>query len=485
MNTASVKAAEVSRLVIVGGGIAGLSAAWYARKESREQGVDLHITVLEASDRWGGKIYTEQVDSGNDTPLILELGADAFLTRKPWALELARELGLDNRIQGVNTANSRTFVLYHGTPVPLPDGLQLLVPTKLLPFLRSPLFSWRGKLRIMLERFIPRRAGQGDETLAAFVRRRLGAEALDKLAEPLLAGVYNAEPERQSMQATFPQFPMLEQQYGSLMRGIRATRDKRSTPPTIPPFISFKTGAHELIEALVSQLDADLRLNSAVERIQKEGDHYTLALTNSETLRSGIVVFATPANITAELLSESVPQAAARLREIRYASIGTIYLSYRREDVPHPLDGFGVVIPSSEGRHIDGITWTSSKWAGRAPSDQVLLRVFFGGPHTRAIFGMNDADLCALAHEELGSLLGIKMQPVCAHVFRWFEGYPQYDLGHLDRVAAIESSLPPGLFVTGSSYRGVGVPDCIRQGQEVAQQVITELTQRKTGVVQT
>lgn len=476
MLTTQVKAAQARHLVIVGGGIAGLSAAWYAPQGD----VDVQVTVLESSERWGGKVYSEQVGAEGDALLILELGADAFLTRKPWALALARELGLHERIQGVNTNNSRTFVLHGGRLTPLPQGLQLLVPTKLLPFLRSPLFSWRGKLRVLFERFVPRREAHGDETLANFVRRRLGAEALEKLGEPLLAGVYNAEPERQSMQATFPQFPALEQQYGSLMRGSRASQaERKAAPATEPPFISFKTGAHELVDALVDQLDADLRLNTAVESVEKAGGSYQLMLTNGETLEADAVIFATPANVTAKLLRQAAPQAAAHLREIRYAGIGTCYLSFCREDVPHALDGFGVVIPSSEGRQIDGMTWTSSKWDGRAPHDEVLLRVFFGGPHTRAMLDLNDADLLAAVRGELRDLLGIDAPPLFQRVFRWRDGYPQYDLGHLERVAAIEAVLPPGLLVTGSSYRGVGVPDCIKQGQAAAQQAVEFLAQRE------
>lgn len=476
MNTAQLKAARARHLVIVGGGIAGLSAAWYARQRD----ADVQITVLEASERWGGKVYTEQVDADGDAPLILEMGADAFLTRKPWALALARELGLDERIQGVNTNNSRTFVLHSGKLTPLPQGLQLLVPTQLLPFLRSPLFSWRGKLRVLLERFVPQREAYGDETLANFVRRRLGAEALDKLGESLLAGVYNAEPERQSMQATFPQFPALEQKYGSLIRGSRAAQaERKAAPTTEPPFISFKTGAHELVDALVDQLDADLRLNTAVESVEKVGGSYQFVLASGEMLEADAVIFATPANVTAKLLQRTAPEAAAHLSEIRYAGIGTCYLSFRRVDVPHVLDGFGVVIPSSEGRQIDGMTWTSSKWDGRAPDDEVLLRVFFGGPHTRAMLDLNDADLLAAVRGELRDLLGIEALPLFERVFRWREGYPQYDVGHLERVAAIEAALPDGLLVTGSSYRGVGVPDCIKQGQAAAQQVVEFLSQRE------
>lgn len=469
-----------NNVIIVGGGIAGLSAAWYVQREALKRGLDLHYTVLEQSNRWGGKIQTEQVEGFGNAPFILEAGPDAFLTRKPWVLALARELGLSERILSVNQENSRTFVVNRGRPTPLPDGLQLLVPTKLLPFLRSPLFSIRGKLRIGLDVFIPRRQTQTDETLADFVRRRLGAEVLDKLAEPLLAGVYNAEPERQSILATFPQFPALEKRYGSLIRGIQATQDER-TADTTPPFISFETGTHELVKALVAQLTGSLHLDAIVHGVKPSaGGMYTVMLDDGTQLQADAVIFALPAKTTAALLHESAPEAAAHLNTIRYAGIGTMYLGFRRSDVPHPLDGFGLVIPSSERRRIDGMTWISSKWNCRAPSGHALLRVFFGGPHTREMMELDDLNLLKLIRDEMRSLLGVQSPPVFHRIFRWHDGYPQYDVGHLERVAAIESALPPGLYVTGSSYRGVGIPDCVKQGQAVAQQVISELAKRDT-----
>jgi protoporphyrinogen/coproporphyrinogen III oxidase len=471
----------IKHVVIIGGGIAGLSAAWYLQQGAAIRGVELRFTVLEQSTVWGGKIYTEQVEGFGNAPFVLEAGADAFLTRKPWALALARELGLEARIQGVNQDHSRTFVVHRGKLVPLPSGLQLLVPTRLWPFLRSPLLSFWGKLRVGMEMLIRPRRNAADESLANFVRRRLGPEALDKLAEPLLAGVYNAEPERQSILATFPQFPALEKQYGSLIRGTRATRRKREPNNDAPPFISFQSGAHELITALVTQLKGDLRLNvtvRAVRDIMRREGGYTVTMNDDTQLEAESVILATPANISAALVRDSVPEAAAQLGAIRYASISSMYLGFLRSEVPHPLDGFGVVIPGSERRRIDGMTWTSSKWNQRAPSGYVLLRVFFGGPYTRDMMELDDDARSAIIRGELRSLLGIAAAPTFQRVYRWQNGYPQYDVGHLDRVAAIESALPPGLYVAGSSYRGVGVPDCIKQGQAVAQQVIVNLFEK-------
>jgi len=460
-------------VVIAGGGITGLSAGWYLQQEAARRGISLDYNILEQSPRWGGKVRTEQVESPGHAPFILEAGADAFITRKPWALELARDLGLDERILPVS--QTRTFVLHGGRPVPLPDGLQLLVPTRLMPFLRSPLFSLRGKLRTGLDWLIPPRRSDEDETLASFVRRRLGAEMLDRLAEPLLGGVYNGDPERQSIAATFPQFPALERQYGSLIRGMRATQPERSASP----FISFETGAQEIVGALVTQLRGSLQLNTAVRCIERLPDQRYRVLTTSEgALEADAVILTTPAYVTAKLLHDLAPAAAQHLSAIRYAGIGTAYFAFRREHVPHPLDGAGVVIPGSERRRIDGVTWTSSKWSGRAPSGYALLRVFFGGPRTRDTLKLEEAELVAVVRDELQAIFGISAPPLFHRIYRWEDGYPQYDIGHLERVAAAERALPAGVVAAGSAYHGVGVPDCVRQGREAAEKVAAMVGER-------
>jgi protoporphyrinogen/coproporphyrinogen III oxidase len=454
------------RAVIIGGGITGLSAGWYLQQEAARQGINLSYTILESSYRWGGKVQTEQVDETGDTPFILEAGPDAFLTRKPWALELARELGLDERILPVNMENNHTFVLHRGQPVPLPDGLQLLAPTRLMPFLRSPLFSPWGKLRAMLDFFIPPRRSDADETLANFVRRRLGAEMLDTLGEPLLGGVFNGDPERQSMAATFPNFPALEKKYGSLIRGLRAGQRER----TVPAFISFKSGTHELVDALVQRLNGDLRLNTGVSAIEHD-THYRVVTTDGSVIEADALILATPANVTAKLLRQIAPEAANHLDSIPYAGIGAIYFAFRREDIPRPLKGFGLVVPGSEGRQFDGITWTSSKWTDRAPDGFELLRIFFGGPRTRHTLHMDDAELVRAMRGELKSIFDISAAPLFYRIFRWQDGYPQYNIGHLEHVAAAEAALSPGISLAGSAYRGVGVPDCIRQGRDAAKKL--------------
>ncbi|MFW5772557.1 MAG: protoporphyrinogen oxidase [Phototrophicaceae bacterium] len=474
------------RAVIIGGGISGLSAAWYLAQQARAHDVSLDYTVLEASDRWGGKVLTEHVDADQAEPFVVEAGPDSFLTQKPWALQLARELGLDERLLGTNDARRSVYVLNRGKPVPLPEGVLLIVPTRFLPFALSPLISPLGKLRMALDLIIPGRKDDEDETLADFIRRRLGSEALHKIAEPLMSGIYNAEADRQSILATFPRFRAIEKQYGSLTRGMLASMRQRSASSggqssgrRLSAFMSLYGGTAELIDALIDQLDGDLRLNAPVEAIvQQAGGSYRARLEDGDIIEADMVIVTTPAYTTADLVAPLAPRAADGLRDIRYVSTGTISLGFKAADIPNLLDGFGLVIPSSEGRPINAITVSSTKFDHRAPEGCVLLRVFFGGSRSPASMHLDDAALLQTVRAELRALLGIEAAPLFHRIYRWWDANPQYDLGHLARVAGIEAALPPGLYVTGSPYRGVGMPDCVHQAQQTAEHVMRKFVQQ-------
>jgi oxygen-dependent protoporphyrinogen oxidase len=472
-------------VVIVGGGISGLATAYYLQRHAAEANQPMRYALLERAPTVGGKIVTEHIDGYGDAPFVIEGGPDSFITQKPWALQLAREIGLEDHLLGTNDHLRKTYVLNKGKPTPLPDGVMLIVPTRFAPFAMSPLISPLGKLRMALEWFIPQRSDDEDETLANFVLRRLGAEALDKIAEPLLSGIYNADSEKQSLLATFPRFRELEKKHGSLIRGMLAARSngpaKAATPSQpvnngkskpLSAFISFRGGAQELVNALLPKLTGDIRLNTGVtaitQRSQTSQEGYQLTLSNGSTISTAHVVMATPAFVTADLLKELAPDAAARLASIRYVSTGTLSLGFKRSEVRHPLNGFGVVIPRSENRPINAITWSSTKFDHRAPSDHVLIRVFFGGSRNPEMVDRSDEELLAIARSELDTLLGIDATPVLHRLFRWQKATPQYDVGHLQLVDAIEAALPAGIYVTGSPYRGIGIPDCVHQAQQTA-----------------
>lgn len=443
-------------LAIVGGGIAGLAAAYYAQSAGQT------YTLIEASDQWGGKVITDRVELKDGQFALCERAADGFITRKPWALELAHELDLADQVIPVNATPERIYVLTGGHLAPLPDGLHLLVPTKIAPFLGSPLFSWSGKIRVLMERFIPPRTDDADETLADFIRRRMGREALDKLGEPLLAGVYNAESERQSLLATFPNFRKIEAEHGSLIKGM--TKLRQAAPPKRDEsgLVSFAGGMSDFVNALVNALTGDCRLNTAALDLQPVDGGYQLTLTDGATVNARRVILATPSMISARLLATIAPDAAGQLNGLRYEGVGSAHMIYRVADIPSPMDAAGVVIPASERRLIDGLQWTTAKWDGRAPDGLAIVRVFFGGPNTRRMLELDEDGLLAVVRDELRSIMGITAHPVAHHVTRWRSAYPQYDLGHRERIAAIESALPAGVKIAGSAYYGVGIPDCIK-----------------------
>jgi oxygen-dependent protoporphyrinogen oxidase len=332
-----------------------------------------------------------------------------------------------------------------------------------------------GKLRMGLDWFIPPKIDGEDETLADFITRRLGAEALDKIAEPLLAGIYNAEADRQSVLATFPRFRDIEEKHGSLIRGMLAAKKMRSPQPStngrgpLSAFVSFRGGMGELVDKLLTQLHGALHLEAGVTGLARQENGYTLTLASGRTLSAASVILTVPAFVAADLLRASAPVVANGLQQIRYVSTGTISLAYRRDSLDHPLNGFGVVIPHSERRAINAVTWTSTKFDHRAPDSHVLLRVFFGGSRTPHMMEVNDEELVGVVRGELRAVMGIKSAPTLHRIYRWWRANPQYDVGHLDRVAAIEDELPKGVFLAGSAYRGIGVPDCVRQGGEAAE----------------
>ena len=462
-----------TKLLIVGGGISGLAAAHRALELARERGIALDLTLVDARDRLGGTIASERVDG-----FLVEAGPDSFLSEKPWALALCRRLGVEDRLVGTDDRFRKVFVWYRGRLHPLPDGFQLLAPTALLPFATSSLFSLPGKLRMALDLVLPRGGGD-DESLGAFVRRRLGAEALERVAQPLVAGIYTADPDDLSLGATMPRFVEVERTERSVILGLRRALRRAPLPGTSGArwslFVTFAGGMEELVTTLAARLPAGaVMLKQRVRALERVGARWRVTTAEGGRFDADRVIVATEAHATARLMRYLDPALATLLEEIPYTSAATVSLGYRRADVPHALDGFGFVVPRSEGKALLAATFSSVKYPGRAPTGHVLIRGFLGGMLNAAMLSQDDDALVTRARTELRAALGITAEPVLARLHRWPASMPQYRVGHLTRVETIEGALHrlPGVWLAGSAYRGVGIADCVRSGEAAAEQAI-------------
>jgi len=462
-----------TKIVVVGGGIAGLSAAHRAVEVARERGIALDLTLLEARDRLGGTISSERVDG-----FLVEAGPDSFLSEKPWALALCRRLGVEDGLLRTDDRFRKVFVWHRGRLHALPDGFQLLAPTALLPFLTSSLFSLPGKLRMALDLVLPRGSGD-DESLGAFVRRRLGAEALERVAQPLVAGIYTADPDDLSLMATMPRFVELERRERSIILGLRRAVRQAPLPGTsgarLSLFVTFADGMERLVTTLAGRLPAGaVELKQRASGLERVGDRWRVVTAEGGRFDADRVVVATEAYAAARLFRYLDPALTTLLEEIPYASAATVSLGYRRGDVPHALDGFGFVVPRREGKALLAGTFSSVKYPHRAPLGHVLIRGFLGGALDAAILAEDDAALVARAGGDLRAALGITGEPVLTRLHRWPASMPQYRVGHLARVETIERALAAlsGVRLAGAAYRGVGIADCVRSGEVAAEQLL-------------
>ncbi len=446
-------------VIIIGGGITGLSAAW----ELQQRGID--YTLLEASDRLGGKIETESAGG-----FVMEGGADSFLTQKPWAWQLCRELGIEDRLIGTNDARRNVYILRGGKLHLMPRGLRLIVPLDPQGLMESTVLSEEGKRRMLAEVDVPPRQDPADESLAAFVRRRFGEEALEVFGDSLLAGIHVGDPETLSMQATFPNYVHLERTYGSVIRGTQQANPP-SPVPDMPKtaFVSLRGGMLELVETLQAQLTGDIQVGQTVTRLEPNGTGGARVITRTgKNLTADAIILTVPAHA---LFTSSLPELARLFQMMHTASSGTISLGYRADEIDHPLDGFGFVIPKREPTRLMACTWSSSKLDTRAPDGHVLIRVFVGGHGREDDLALTDDQLVALARDELRRIMGIQVAPVISRVFRYQNANPQYEVGHLDRVQQMKTLCPPWLTLAGCTFGGVGIPDCVRQGREAARQL--------------
>lgn len=466
------------RLVVIGGGITGLAAAHRALELASERALPLEVRLLEASGRLGGTISTARRDG-----FVLEDGPDSMITDKPWGVALARRLGMEDEIIGTAEAHRRSFVVRNGELLPVPEGFQLLAPSRFGPLVRTPIFSLAGKARMALDLLIPRRQENGDESLGSFVLRRLGREALDRIAQPMIAGIYGADPMQLSLDATLPRFREMERRHGSVIRGMWSSqrRSGRSSEREVGIsgaryglFVSFRDGMQSLADRLAARLPPGCAaLDTAVEGLSHRGDGWTITVRDGAALEADAVIVALPAHGAARVAQDVEPDLARMLAEIPYASAGTMTLCYRREDVPHPMDGFGFVVPSSEGLTILGCTFSHVKWASRAPEGYALLRAFLGED---AIRDRDDDQVGRLVRADLAVLLGVTAEPEFIRSWRGERAMPQYRVGHLERIAEIERLCEriPGFELAGNAYRGVGVPDCIHSGEQAAERILRD-----------
>ena len=448
-----------SDVLVIGGGISGLAAAYELHRAG------LSVRVLEASHRPGGVVVTERVDG-----YVVDGGPDSMLVQKPAAVQLCRELGLGDRL--VSTLTPRTaYVLRNGTLHPLVEGSFLGFPVRVSALARSSLFTTAGKIRMAAEVFVPRGDAAEDESIASFVRRRFGQEAVDYLADPLLAGIHAGDADRLSTRALFPRLLQAERDRGSV---IRAFRTLNTRPSPQGAFVSLPGGTGELVGALTAALPPGTVTLSACVTALRPGSAHAVTSTAGE-FRASSVVLAVPAYVTASLLRQIDPTLASLCEAIPYASTATVAFGYRRDQVQHPMRGSGFVVPRVEPSALLAGTWVTSKWPGRAPADRVLLRGFLGGGRDPQRLEHSDERLIETARTELSALMGITGLPEFARLFRWTRQSPQFEVGHLQRVATIEERLAslPGVFVTGSGFRAIGIPDCIADGRETARRAAT------------
>lgn len=471
--------APPKRVAVIGGGISGLAAA----HRLRELDPTRNIVLLEGSDRLGGVLQTDRRDG-----YLLERSADMFTTREPWALDLCCRIGIADELLETNPQNRRAFVVRRGKLLPVPEGFTLMSPAKIWPIVTTPILGPLGKLRMALERIVPARRDGADESLESFVVRRFGRQTFDRLVQPLIGGIYTADPTKLSLAATLPQFLDFERQFGSVIRGVRSSAPSKSRTKSLHTnlgsgarygmFLAPRDGMGRMIAALAARLpEGSVRLRSVVSGVQRAASGWQLQIRGAaEPELFDDLIVAAPAYACRELLTTVDGELAKLVGGIPHAGASVVMLGYHREQISHPLDGFGFVVPAIEKRPIIAAGFASIKFAGRAPEGSVLFRVFIGGALQPELARLPDNDLKRMAHVELVKLLGIRGEPELSEVSRWLGVMPQYHVGHLDIVRQIHERVMaiPHFALAGNAYSGVGIPFCIHSGEMAAERIVGE-----------
>jgi oxygen-dependent protoporphyrinogen oxidase len=457
-------------IAIVGGGITGLSVALRLEKLLALKHRAASITIFEAADRLGGKIETRRQGD-----LVLELGAESFLVRKPRGIGLCRDLGVDHRLIGTRSDTKRTFIFYDDDLYELPRDIVAFVPASTSSIASCRVLSPIGRVRMAMDLIKPARKDMDDETLESFLARRFGREAYRRMIEPMLCGIYSGDGSQLSVEATYPQLRELERTYGSLIRGLSLTRQASDFELKIAsPFATFPNGMSEFIQEIASRLQVTkLQLSQAVASVRQTPNGYDLTFANQGSQRFDFVVLTGTSFQSADLIAEDFPQLAQMLRQIPHASTATINIWYDSAMVGNPMRGYGFVVPSDQQRFITAVTWTSSKHADRAPSQMKLLRAYAGRAGAELDLSLSDFQILELVLDDLARTMRLKAKPLGYLIKRWPLGSPQYTLGHRERLASIDNQLDtcPRLYLSGASYRGVGIPDCIADAERTAAQI--------------
>ncbi len=475
----------MKQIVVVGGGVAGLGAA-FKIKRAADEGHDVAFTLVEKDPRLGGKLMSETVDD-----FIIDGGSDAFIAQKPAVMRVARLAGFDAHRMPSDETRKKTLILKKGKLYEMPDGVMQFAPTKFWPFATTGLFSLAGKARAGMDLFIPKKKlapGEfNDETLQSLVVRRMGHEILDRLAEPLVGGVHASDPALMSLAATFPNLLEMEQKYGCLIKGFLAQRRmaeemRRKYPPDPKNprtfFNSFVNGMQELPDGMADAAGREhIRTGVRATALERVGSGWRVHLSDGAVLDADGVVLASEGWATARLLEPVDRSLSELVAAIPYSSSATVSLAFDTDDLGFSLDAFGVLCPLVEHRALMAATYSSTKWPNRAPKGKALLRGFVGGPHNQAIMDRSDEELIEITKAEMRDIMGLRREPVFARVYRWIDGMPQYTMGHIDRVERIEkaAALVPTLGLAGGAYRGIGIANCIESGEQAVTKVLGDM----------